>query len=93
MPKAKDVLVEELAKVDDVCGRDIKNSVIDAAMRVARLRKNQIELTDLRKSIEGIKKSRINVDSESKSLTPEENKQITEKVKAATAREGNCDEE
>jgi ATP-dependent 26S proteasome regulatory subunit len=93
MPKAKDVLVEELAKVDDVCGRDIKNAVIDAAMRVARLRKNQIELTDLRKSIEGIKKSRINVDSESKSLTPEENKQITEKVKAAIAREGNCDEE
>jgi len=93
MPKAKDVLVEELAKVDDVCGRDIKNAVIDAAMRVARQRKNQIELNDLLKSIEGIKKSRINVDSESKSLTPEENKQISEKVKAAIAREENCDAE
>jgi len=93
MPKAKDVLVEELAKVDDVCGRDIKNAVIDAAMRVARQGKKQIELNDLLKSIEGIKKSRINVDSESKSLTPEENKQISEKVKAAIAREENCDAE
>ena len=93
MPKAKDVLVEELAKVDDVCGRDIKNAVIDAAMRVARQGKKQIELNDFFKSIEGIKKSRINVDSEFKSLTPEENKQISEKVKAAIAREGNCDEE
>ncbi|EDX72482.1 ATPase, AAA family protein [Coleofasciculus chthonoplastes PCC 7420] len=93
MPKAKDVLVEELAKVDDVCGRDIKNAVIDAAMRVARQGKKQIELDDFFKSIEGIKKSRINVDSEFKSLTPEENKQISEKVKAAIAREGNCDEE
>jgi ATP-dependent 26S proteasome regulatory subunit len=93
MPKAKDVLVEELAKVDDVCGRDIKNAVIDAAMRVARQGKKQIELNDFFKSIEGIKKSRINVDSESKSLTPEENKQIKEKIKAAIARKESCDEE
>ncbi|NES65445.1 MAG: ATP-binding protein [Okeania sp. SIO2D1] len=94
MPKAENVSLAELAKIDDVCGRDIKNAVIDAAMRAARQRKNQLELTDFINSIEGIKKSRINVSlDESKTLTPEEKKQIGEKVKAAIAKEEKTDEE
>ncbi|HIK12893.1 MAG TPA: ATP-binding protein [Oscillatoriaceae cyanobacterium M33_DOE_052] len=92
MPKAENLSIEELAKVDDVCGRDIKNAVIDAAMRVARQGKNIIEITDLLNSIEKIKKSRINVSSQA-TLTPEEKKQIGEKVKAAIAKEKDCDEE
>jgi SpoVK/Ycf46/Vps4 family AAA+-type ATPase len=85
MPKAKDVLVEELAKVDDVCGRDIKNAVIDAAMRAARKGKTLIELTDLLRAIKGIKKSRINIysDDSSEELTPQEKNLIGEKIKAA----------
>lgn len=89
MPKAKDVLVEELAKVDDVCGRDIKNAVIDAAMRAARKGKILIELTDLIRSIKGIKKSRINIysDDRSEELTPQEKNLIGEKIKAAIEKE------
>ena len=92
MPKAENLSIEELAKVDDVCGRDIKNAVIDAAMRVARQGKNRIETTDLINSIEGIKKSRINVSSQS-TLTPEEKRQIGEKVKAAIAKEEGDEQE
>ncbi|MEQ9359542.1 ATP-binding protein [Coleofasciculus chthonoplastes] len=89
MPKAKDVLVEELAKVDDVCGRDIKNAVIDAAMRAARKGKTLIELTDLIRSIKGIKKSRINIysDDSSEELTHQEKNLIGEKIKAAIEKE------
>jgi SpoVK/Ycf46/Vps4 family AAA+-type ATPase len=94
MPKAGNVSLAELAKVDDVCGRDIKNAVIDAAMRAARQGKNQLELTDFINSIEAIKKARINVSSEdeSRSLTPEEKKEIGKKIKAAIAKEENTDE-
>jgi len=89
MPKAKNVSLEELSKVDDVCGRDIKNAVIDAAMRVARQGRDKIELADFINSIEQIKKSRINVDSESRSLSSEEKKEIGEKIKATLAKEQN----
>lgn len=94
MPKAGNVSLAELAKVDDVCGRDIKNAVIDAAMRAARQGKNQLELTDFINSIEAIKKARINVPSEdeSRSLTPEEKKEIGKKIKAEIAKEENTDE-
>jgi SpoVK/Ycf46/Vps4 family AAA+-type ATPase len=85
MPKAGNVSLAELAKIDDVCGRDIKNAVIDAAMRAARKGQIQLELTDFIKSIEGIKKSRINTSSDgsSEDLTPQEKNSIEEKIKAA----------
>ncbi len=83
MPGVKNLSVEELAKVDDVCGRDIKNAVIDAAMRVARKRKEQVEISDLLKSIEHIKTARINVTPASEKLTPEETEAVRQKVQAA----------
>lgn len=83
MPGVKNISIEELAKVDDVCGRDIKNAVIDAAMRVARKRKEQIELSDLIKSIEHIKAARINVKPASEKLSPEETEAVRQKVQAA----------
>ena len=94
MPKAENVSLAELAKVDDVCGRDIKNAVIDAAMRAARKGKNKLDLTDFIHSIEAIKKARINVsyEDESRILTPEENKEIGKKIKSAIAEEENTDE-
>ena len=83
MPGVKNISLEEIAKVDDVCGRDIKNAVIDAAMRVARKRKEQIELSDLIKSIERIKTARINVTPPSEKLSPEETEAVRQKVQAA----------
>ncbi len=83
LPGVKNLSIEKLAKVDDVCGRDIKNAVIDAAMRVARQRKEEIELSDLLRSIEHIKTARINVKPASERLTPEETEAVRQKVQAA----------
>ncbi|WP_199333980.1 MULTISPECIES: ATP-binding protein [Nostocaceae] len=83
LPLATDVTSERLAEVEDVCGRDIKNAVIDAAMRAARKGKKILELSDLLDSIERIKTARINDKSDSEKLSPEEEFKITEKVKAA----------
>lgn len=83
LPGVKNISVEELSKVDDVCGRDIKNAVIDAAMRAGRQRKEQIEITDLIKSIEQIKAARINVKPASEKLSPQETEAVRQKVQAA----------
>jgi ATP-dependent 26S proteasome regulatory subunit len=86
MPLAKDVSPERLAQVEDVCGRDIKNGVIDAAMRVARKGKECIELSDLLDSIERIKSARINVKPEYEKLAPGEEEEVQKKVKQALAK-------
>jgi ATP-dependent 26S proteasome regulatory subunit len=59
LPLAPDVSVETLAELDEVCGRDIKNAVIDAALRVARSGKKHVELRDLIAALERIKSARI----------------------------------
>lgn len=79
LPLANDVSIEELAKIDDVCGRDIKNAVLDAAMRVSRQNKVSIELQDLVHSIERVKAARIK--ETSRELTPEEKQRVQEKIK------------
>ena len=61
-PQAEDVVVERLASIDDVCGRDIKNAVIDAALRAARGRRNVVHFTELEQAINRIKAARINRD-------------------------------
>ena len=83
MPLAKDVSPERLAQVEDVCGRDIKNTFIDAAMRVARQGKEYVELRDLLESVERIKAARINATPESENLSPEEEEEVQKKVKEA----------
>lgn len=84
LPLSYDVSLEILAQVEDVCGRDIKNAVIDAAMRVARKSKQIVELSDLLDSIERIKSARINV-TESKKLSPQIREQISQQLKSAIA--------
>jgi ATP-dependent 26S proteasome regulatory subunit len=59
LPLASDVSVNVLAKIDDLCGRDIKNAVIDSALRAARTGKKHITLGDLTRAVEQIKASRI----------------------------------
>ncbi|GET43570.1 ATP-binding protein [Microseira wollei] len=86
MPLAKDVSPERLAQVEDVCGRDIKNAVIDAAMRVARQGKEYVELRDLLESVDRIKAARINASPESEKLTPEEEEEVQKKLKEALAK-------
>jgi ATP-dependent 26S proteasome regulatory subunit len=60
LPLAEDVSIDQLATyANDFCGRDIKNAVIDAAVRAARYRKSQIELQDLVEAIDRLKAARI----------------------------------
>jgi ATP-dependent 26S proteasome regulatory subunit len=82
LPLANNVSVEEIAKIDDVCGRDIKNAVLDAAMRAARQSKERIDLEDFIQSIKRIKAARIQETSDSEQkLTPQEKQEIKEKIK------------
>lgn len=77
-----DISPEILAEVEDVCGRDIKNAVIDAAMRVARKGKLSVELVDLLDSINRIKSARINV-LQSDDLSPHTKEKISQQLKEA----------
>ena len=70
-PLAEDVSVAVLAKVDDLCGRDIRNAIIDAALRAATI-KDFIEQDDLLSAIERIKASRIKRTSQLNEIKPDE---------------------
>ena len=86
LPQAPDVSSEKLAEVEDICGRDIKNAVIDAAMRTARQGKEKVALRELLESINSIKKARVNVIPGSRPLTPEEKEEAEKKIKEALAK-------
>jgi len=48
---------------DDICGRDIRNAVVDAAVRGARYGKERVELRDLIEAVDRIKAARVAVES------------------------------
>lgn len=87
LPLASDVLVEQLAKIEDVCGRDIKNIIIDAAMRIARERKEFISLNDLFSSAERIRKARISIETQpsKERLSSQEKEAMQKTIQAAFA--------
>lgn len=58
LPLAADVCLDELAAVEGICGRDIKNAVIDVALRAARSGRNVIAGSDLVQALERIKAAR-----------------------------------
>ena len=59
LPFEGDVNLEALAELEGICGRDIKNAVIDAALRSARKGNRVITHSDLVDSVERIHESRI----------------------------------
>lgn len=63
MPLAEDVSFEELSNIEELCGRDIKNAVLDAAKRTARKQKDVITFSDLLVSVNRIKQSKIHQQS------------------------------
>lgn len=64
LPLAENVSTDQLAAyADDICGRDIRNAVIDAAVRVARYRKDHVALRDLIEAVDRIKAARAAVKS------------------------------
>ena len=81
LPQAKDISLEQLAKIDDVCGRDIKNAVIDAAMRTARQKKRELDMDILVESVYRIKNARIKVeDSEEEELSLQERAELEKQL-------------
>lgn len=85
LPLSADVDIEELAKVDGVCGREIKNAVIDAALRVALNGQDRISLADLVESIRRILASRISRAPEftTHALNAEEQELVRASIEAA----------
>jgi SpoVK/Ycf46/Vps4 family AAA+-type ATPase len=58
-PLSPDVSLADLAKIDDICGREIRNAIIDAAMNAAMQKRTQVSQADFVEAIERIKSSRI----------------------------------
>lgn len=88
LPLAEDIslIATELSKIDNVCGRDIKNAVIDAAVRVASKNQRQITLIDLTDAIERIKASRAKIEAiHGMPLSPSEEKEIIKIVNQAAS--------
>lgn len=69
LPCDPDVNPEELADLEGICGRDIKNAVIDAALRSARKGNLRISKSDLVDAVFRIRDSRIQRGKEKGSLT------------------------
>jgi ATP-dependent 26S proteasome regulatory subunit len=59
LPLSDDVSAEKLSTIDDICGRDIKNAIIDSALRAARSGKDLLTMQDLRDAVTRIKEARI----------------------------------
>lgn len=96
LPLKNDVDIHALAgEVDDICGRDIKNAVIDAALKVAYAQRHEgrtdpIGMDDLKESILRIKAARIkktmsSTENEDKGepLSEEEKEKIRKRLEIA----------
>jgi SpoVK/Ycf46/Vps4 family AAA+-type ATPase len=89
LPLASDVSAAELAKVDDVAGRDIKTAVIDAAVRTARAGLPSVTMDELRGALLRVKASRptpaveARESGEGSPLSPAELESVEVKVRAA----------
>ncbi|QMW05436.1 ATP-binding protein [Spirosoma foliorum] len=58
LPLSEDVLIQTLAEVDNICGRDIKNAIVNTAVKCALNNVDPITLKDLLNGIARIKQSR-----------------------------------
>ncbi len=59
LPVKPDLSIEALAKLPDLCGRDIKSAIIDAALRAARANASAIGQQDLLDAVQRVKSARI----------------------------------
>jgi len=85
-----EVSTGELAKIEDICGRDIKNAVIDAATLVAQSGGESIKFKDLVDSVERIKASRIALNPiQGNELSEKEKELVEKKVKDSLAKNQN----
>lgn len=87
LPRANDVDTQALGKdIDDVCGRDIRNAVLDAAVRAAIAKQEAVSQQDLIDAIERIKAARIEEEAQGgRPLNDAEKQSIQERIKAKLA--------
>ncbi|MCQ2378269.1 MAG: ATP-binding protein [Victivallaceae bacterium] len=86
LPRAGDVDPEKLSEIENVCGRDIRNAVIRAAVGAA-LNSRVITLDDLKRAVMEIKSSRYgNGDKEPVEITREDKKFFAKAAKKAIRR-------
>ncbi len=88
LPCSQSLSMDRLAsQVDNVCGRDIKNAIIDAAISLARRGGRQLEFEDFLESIQNIKAQRIETETRrSRKLTPEETASVERQIAETIAR-------
>lgn len=86
LPCSADVSVDELAKIEDICGREIKNAVIDASVRTARLGNQMIVLDDLVNAVNRIKTARIS-SNQNKNLTDQEQQKIRQQLQHSLSKQ------
>jgi SpoVK/Ycf46/Vps4 family AAA+-type ATPase len=89
LPLEPDLSVDRLAAAaDDICGRDIKNAVLDAAVRVARARKEHVGEADLLAALDRIRKGRIQAEPRGRPLTAAEKVEVQAQVAGAVKDRG-----
>jgi ATP-dependent 26S proteasome regulatory subunit len=86
LPRGACVCLDTLSGIDGICGRDIKNAVIDAAVRAARAGSDAVTLADLSGAVERIKAARIAAKPEN-SLDEDEQAEAGGRVRAMLANE------
>jgi ATP-dependent 26S proteasome regulatory subunit len=83
LPLDSDVNAEKLAQIDNVCGRDIKNAIVKAAIKTAIDKNLTITQSVLENSIKEILESNEKITG--KPLSEEEKKELSEKIKRKLA--------
>lgn len=86
LPLQGEINYDDLAKIEDISGRDIKNAVVDAALRAAAIR-DYLTQEDLLRAIERIKQTQMQVSTHRvPSLRPvsTENEALQNQIQSAT---------
>lgn len=82
LPLAPDVNPQALStEIDDVCGRDIRNAVVDAAVRVAVANESHLTQQNLIDAITRIKDARIESSDGGKALSPNEKSRVEQRLR------------
>ena len=86
LPLSPDVSADRLAsEFDDICGRDIKNAVIQSAVKAAVKGEKEISYSMIAQEIQTIKDARQKTarpEEQGRPCTEEEKKELTQKVRA-----------
>ena len=59
LPGSEDIAIDEIAEIDNICGRDIRNAVVGCALRVARTGETRVTQAGLHSALNLIIRSRI----------------------------------